>query len=195
MKNLLKALALSFCVLLGGCAAFLTGGAVATGQVAKDHRTSGHMLDDIVLKARLTNAYASDVEQRFSKVTTKVNEGRVLLTGFVASEDIIHEAIKIAWEVKGVKEVISEINTNDHRTMWDRSKDMVIKSRIKSKYLLRRGFSSANYSVIVTDRVVYLFGIADSEAERDVAADIARRIKGVERVVNYVILKEDERRV
>lgn len=195
MKNLLKALALSFCVLLGGCAAFVTGGAVATGQVATDHRTSGHMLDDIVLKARLTNKYASDVEKRFGKVTTKVNEGRVLITGFVESEDVVHEAIKLAWEVKGVKEVISEIHTNDHRTMWDRSKDMVIKSRIKTKYLMRRGFRSANYSVVVTDRIVYLLGIAEDDAERDVAADIARRIKGVEQVVNYVILKEDERRV
>lgn len=179
---------------LSGCHAFLATGAVAAGQVATDKRSAGHIVDDVLIKARLANKYTDDVQQRFCHVTIKVNEGRVLLTGTVKTDQDLHAANRIAWEVRGTKEVINELQVAEKTSVWSASKDMIIKSRIKTKFALRRGFRSANYNVLVTNGVVYLFGIARDDAERDVAADVARRIKGVRRVVNYVILENDERR-
>lgn len=191
---------LKYCILftlmcsLSGCHVFLATGAVTAGQMATDERSAGHIVDDVLLKGRLANRYANDVEQRFTRVAIKVNEGRVLLTGRVATEQNLLAANKIAWEVRGIKELINEIHVGENGSIWSDSKDMVIKSRIKTKYTLRKGFRSKNYNVVVTNGAVYLFGIAQNEAEREVAADIARRIKGVKKVINYVILKDDARR-
>jgi len=43
--------------------------------------------------------------------------------------------------------------------------------------------------------VVYLVGIAENQAEIQQVTDVARHVKGVEKVVSYIILRDDPRRL
>lgn len=194
---------LKFCTIilitssLSGCVAgvaCIAAGAAATAKFATDQRSTGNMIDDTVLKSKIWKRYFDDESKRFSKVTIDVNEGRVLLTGTVAQEEDAFEAIKLAWGVRGVQEVINEIASSKNLTTWDKSQDLMIKSRIKSKFLLTKNLKSTNYTVLVENKVVYLFGIAENDSEKEDALNIARRIRGVDKVVSYVILKTDQRR-
>lgn len=194
---------LKFCTIMlafstmSGCVAgvaCVAAGAATTAKFATDHRSTGHMIDDTVLKTKIWKRYVADESKRFSQVTIDVNEGRVLLTGNVAQDEDAFEAIKLAWGVRGVREVINEIVPRKSLTTWDKSQDLLLKSRIKSKFLLAKDLRSTNYTVLVENKIVYLFGIAENDGERETALDMARRIRGVDKVVSYVILKTDQRR-
>lgn len=183
------------CGALSGCIACVaTGGIVAASKVVTDQRSTGNMIDDTVLKTKIWKRFFADSEKRFRKIDIEVTEGRVLLTGVVSQEEDAFEAVKLVWGIRGVKEVINEITPAKPLTTWDKSQDLLIKSRIKSQYLITGEFKSTNYTVTVRNKEVYLFGIAENNKERNTAIDIARKVRGVEKVVSYVILKTDQRR-
>ena len=45
----------------------------------------------------------------FTKLNLTVNQGRVLITGIVQNPDDRVEAVRLAWQVEGVTQVINEI--------------------------------------------------------------------------------------
>ncbi len=177
-----------------GCVPIMATGAVATGVAVNDERTMNDIVNDVVIKSKIVHRYSAEkYEQSLRDVVVKVKEGRVLLAGSVRAQQDMNNAIKEAWEVDGVLEVINEIKLGDN-SLWRFSKDATIKSQIKTKYMLQKNIKSLNYTVVVKEGIVYLFGIAQNVEERDIAVDIASRVRGVQQVVNHVIIKDDARR-
>jgi len=120
-------------------------------------------------------------------------EGRVMLTGSVQGEQYKTQASELTWNVRGVKEVINEIEV-DKKELSDRAKDMFIASTVRSKLLLEKDLRSINYVVDVNHGIVFLLGIAQDNNELSRALKIASMVKGVQKVVNHVIIKDDPRR-
>tara|TARA_Y100000741_G_C18139917_1_gene512681 strand:+ start:111 stop:338 length:228 start_codon:yes stop_codon:yes gene_type:complete len=70
-----------------------------------------------------------------------------------------------------------------------------ISNELRFKILKNKEISTINYSVETINKVIYLTGIAQNKIELDLVAEEARNIKGVKKVISYVILKNDKRRL
>lgn len=181
--------------LLTGCVPLLIAGGTETAVVVAQERSVGSAVDDAGILLRIKDQYAQkDYKDLLANVEVKSVEGRVLLTGNVDKPESQIEAVRLAWQVTGVKEVINEIQISDKAGVWNYARDVWISTQIRSKLLLEKGVRSINYSVITVNQVVYLMGIAQNQEELNKATYVASTTNYVQRVVSYVRLKDDPRR-
>jgi osmotically-inducible protein OsmY len=92
-----------------------------------------------------------------------------------------------------VKEVVNELRVDpksSHLDIVQYTKDTMITSQIKSKLFVDRSIKFVNYTIVTLDNVVYLCGIARSEEELNKVAEVASKIRGVEKVISHVRIKE-----
>ncbi len=182
-------------VAMSGCVPLAIGGATETAVVVAQERSVGNAVDDASILLQIKNLYAkNDYKDLLVNVEIKVVEGRVLLTGNVNKPDSQIEAVKLAWQVGGVKEVINEIQINDKSDFWNYAKDVWISTQVRTRLLLGKDIHNINYSVITVNQVVYLMGIAQNQEELNRATNVASATSYVQRVVSYVRLKDDPRR-
>ena len=128
-------------------------------------------------------------------MTLTIKEGRVLLTGTVPNADARVEAVRLAWQPAGVREVLNEIKVSGEDSNGGSGlSDFAISQKMKTKLLFDKKVRNINYTVDVNESVIYLMGIAQSEAELERVIAYARDISGVRGVVNHVRLKNDPRR-
>jgi osmotically-inducible protein OsmY len=178
-----------------GCVPLLVGAGTETAVVVAQERSVGNAVDDASILLQLKNLYAKqDYKDLLANVEVKVVEGRVLLTGNVDKPDSQIEAVRLAWTIGGVKEVINEVQINDKAGLANYARDVWISTQIKSRLLFAKDIRSINYSLITVNQVVYLMGIAQTQEELDKATYIASTTSYVQRVVSYVRLKDDPRR-
>ena len=69
------------------------------------------------------------------------------------------------------------------------AKDSAITTKIKSKYLIEKNFSSFKVSVETKDGIVILSGFVKDEATKARAGQIASKVKGVKSVTNSLVVK------
>ena len=183
-------------ILLGasGCAAILPLSVITTTMIASDERSIGTIIDDKMISSKIKTELSKYGNAHiFLSINVSVLEGRVLLTGSVASRDCLDQAVKIAWSTKGVREVINEI-TVELKSFTHTANDSLIESSIESSFLIEKNFISTNFIVKVNNNIAFLLGIAQNQNEMDKALIIASKTKCVNTVVNYIILKNDPRR-
>ena len=161
-----------------------------SGCVMQDKRSVGNIIDDRVIATKIGHELIKN-----SLGTTSVNvcEGRILLTGYITDVALKDKAEKIAWLVQGVNEVINDIVVTE-KNQASTVKDLWIKTKLKTVLLTNKEIHSVNYQVAVYNSMVYLLGIAESQAELDKALKVVSELKGVSEVKNYVIIKNDARR-
>lgn len=179
-------LALAGCTPVGAA----VGGAAVVGTTAAEERSMGAAVDDAVIATNVSHQLFQKSLDLFGDVAVEVFEGRVLLTGDVPTPEDRVEAVRLAWQVKGVKEVLNEIQVSDRSGIANYARDVWISTQIRSKLLLDREILSLNYNVETVNGVVYMIGIAQSPEELERATNHARTIKYVRKVVSHVRLKE-----
>jgi len=196
MNNALKRIiGLGLIPLLASCAPVAAVTSAMVGTTIAEERSSGTRMDDTLITIKIKEDFTQkEFNEMLSRISVTVHEGRVLLTGSVKNENFSQEAQSISWKVRGVKEVLNEIVIDD-KDIRDYTKDSFIANSIRSKLLFKDDVRSVNYSVDVNERVVYLLGIAQNQKELDDVLDISRSVKGVVKVVNFVIFKDDQRRI
>tara|TARA_B100002052_G_C15806181_1_gene563650 strand:- start:57 stop:665 length:609 start_codon:yes stop_codon:yes gene_type:complete len=193
-KQIKYFLFLSLGLFCGGCTqAILTAGAT-TGVAISQERSLGDVIDDTAIVVSIKDKLFSLSDDVFLRVSIKSSEGRVLLTGNVAKSEHRIEASKIAWNTKGVKEVYNEINVRDRSNIKNYFKDILISNELRFRLLKEKDISALNFSIETVNQVVYIMGIAGNNEELSLVIDQARNIRGVEKVLSYVILKNDKRR-
>ena len=180
---------------LSACVPLLIGGGAETARVVAQERSVGNAVDDAGIFLQIKNLYArQDFKDLLANVEIKVVEGRVLLTGNVDKADSQIEAVRLAWQVDGVREVINEIQINDQSGFANYARDVWISTQVRTRLLFGKHIRSINYSVITVNQVVYLMGIAHDQDELDRATNVASTTSYVQRVVSYMRLKDDPRR-
>ncbi len=122
----------------------------------------------------------------FAKLDLTVNEGRVLITGIVQNPEARVEAVRLAWQPKGVKQVINEIRVDKSEGFTGYARDTWITARLRTAITFDKHISSINYTIDTVAGTVYLMGAAQSQAELDRVTRTARTIPDVKRVVSYV---------
>lgn len=179
-------------LLLSGCVQAILATVAEVGLSVAQERTVGDAVDDAGIMLQIKEAYLQkDVNELTTAVSIEVIEGRVFLTGSVHDPATRINAVRLAWQPKGVKEVINEIQVSKNRGLKQIAKDNGISSQISGKMLLNEDIKSINYSIETVNQIVYVMGIAQNADESELVTDIARTVKGVKSVVSHVRLKDD----
>lgn len=190
----LIAIAMSM-LMVSGCVPLLVAGGTETAVVVAQERSIGNAVDDAGILLKIKNLYAQQQDKdMLANVELKSVEGRVLLTGNVDKPQSQIDAVNLAWQVNGVREVINEIQVNDQSGFANYARDVWISTQIRSRLLITKDVRSINYSVITVNQVVYIMGIAQDQSELDRVTGVASTTNYVQRVVSYVRLKEDPMR-
>ena len=167
--------------LLSGCAPLVVGGAVMSGMVAVDRRTSGTQLEDEAIELKVASAVSKELGERVHMNVTSYNR-RVLLTGEARSEADRSRATLLAQSQENVKEVINDLAIGAASSLTQRTKDSVTTGQIKAAFVDAKDLQASAVKVVTERGGVYLMGrVTAREAQR--ATDIARGIGGVAKVV------------
>ncbi len=167
---------------LAGCVP-LAIGAGATGAVmASQDRGLEQGINDNEI------SFAKDAAL-YDRVSTQVREGRVVLTGFVKSEEDSATVSKIAWSVGGVRQVDNELQTGEPTTFSEKADDSLITTKLRTAITTDSKIASLNYSIKTVRGTVYLSGRAANNDELARVIGHAREIKGVRNVVSNVDVK------
>ena len=173
----------------------VVGAGATVGVAAADERGIGGVAADTKIRAQINETWFRHDEKMFQDVDLAVNEGRVMLTGKVSKPEERVEAVRLTWQVAGVRQVIDEIQVTDNSSFMDYARDVRIANTLKGQLLFDKNVASINYTIDVVNGVVYLMGIAQSQDELNRVIAHARDIDGVKRVVNHVVLKSDASRL
>lgn len=190
-------LALLLAAAVSGCdpiSATVVGAGGAVGMGAAEERGLEGAIDDTKIRAQINDLWLNQDFGLFSDVSLTVNEGRVMLTGSVAKPETRVDAVRLAWQAAGVRQVIDEIQVTDQSGFIDYTRDVWIANNLRTRLMFDSNVKNINYTVDVVNGVVYLMGIAQNQDEVDRVVAHARDISNVKRVVNHVILKTDPKR-
>ena len=187
--TLLSLLALTACAAPG-----IVAGAATAGLAVAQERSIGAVIDDTAIELQIQHYLLQAGDDLFIRVGVEVHEGRVLLTGIVPTPDDRVEAVRQAWQVNGVLEVINEVQVTNRAGITDYLRDVKITSQLRFKMLRDRDISDVNYAVETVNGIVYLMGIARSRPELDKVTTHARNIAGVQKVISHVRLSGGDRR-
>ena len=151
-------------------------------------------ISDGMIDAGINKEFLNHDINMFLNVEIEVVEGRVLLTGSVKKKKHRLNALKLAWKVLGVREVINEIDVTKKGGIKQYLIDVKIKTQMRYKIITDKKISSINYNFEVVNGNLYIIGIAKNKKELKKVVKHANDIKGVLKVVSHVIMKNDPRR-
>lgn len=176
---------------LSACAPLLVGGAVMSGMVAVDRRTSGIQLEDEGIELRTAQGLRQNLGENAHVNVTSYNR-QVLLTGEVATAAQKELADKLTQSQENVKAVANELSVQAISSLTQRSKDAIITGQIKALFVDAKDIQSTAFKVVTERGVVFLMGrVTSREAQR--ATDIARSVSGVTKVVRVLdVISEEE---
>lgn len=178
-------------LVLGGCAAVVVGGAVGTAMVATDRRTAGTQLEDQNIELKALTRIRETVGERGHVNVVSYNR-QVLITGEVPTEADRSALEQSIARIESVRSTVNEMAVMGSTSLTARSNDTILTSKVKASFIDAKDLQ-ANALKVVTERgAVYLMGrVTEREANR--AADIARGVSGVQKVVKvFEILTEAE---
>ena len=190
---LIPALLLLANLALSGCANAVIGvgsAAVAASATEKGISTS---VSDGVIFTKLHNKFLQTDASLSTFVDVTVNDSAVLLTGKIKTPEEKILATKLAWEIKGVREVVNEIQVTDKSSVKDVAKDLAASAQLRGKLIADNDISSLNYSIDVVNGIVYLSGIASDVLEMNKVVTHAQELRFAQQVVNYIIIETDKR--
>jgi osmotically-inducible protein OsmY len=172
---------------LQGCAVVgLGAAAVGGGQVMADRRPVGSQADDAGIRVALNDKWLKANVELLKHLDFTVENGEVLLTGVAPSADLRLQAVKLTWEVEGVRDVINEIKLSEGGGLGEYAQDALITNKVKLLIASESLPAWANYEVETVQGVVYLMGTAASAAEATRIRDIAASVARVRQEVSYV---------
>ena len=166
---------------LGGCIA-VAGGAMAGGtMMAMDRRSSGTQLDDQAIELRAAVAIDETVGERGHVNATSYSRV-VLLTGEVPTEADRSKVEAAVTKVDNVRVVLNELAVMPNTSLGQRANDTIITGKVKAAIFDAKELQVVSVKVVTERGVVYLMGRV-TEVESMVAAQVARGVGGVQKVV------------
>ena len=192
IRSIILVIGLVFLSIVYGCspAGVLASGGATTMVVAEGDKSLGTAVDDATIKLNISRKLLTSENNLFRDIDTSVIEGIVLLTGIVENQEKRIEAVKIVWEVDGVKEVINEIEIGEKTSIKEYANDVWITTQIKALAVRDIGLRSISYNVETIKGKVFLAGITSRPEQLETLVNIIKGVKGVNEVVNYVVIKE-----
>tara|TARA_Y100000768_G_C23762016_1_gene579066 strand:+ start:35 stop:637 length:603 start_codon:yes stop_codon:yes gene_type:complete len=166
-----------------------TGGGTAM-VVAEGDRSLGTVVDDATIKVNVAAKFLNAGNDMFVNINTSVLEGRVLLTGLVNNQEVRIEAVRLVWEVDGVREVVNEIETGSRAGIKDYANDLWINTQARGVAAKTIGLRSVAYNFETINGKIFIAGITSRPEQLESLVGALKTIKGVNEIINYVIVKE-----
>ena len=188
---LITSLFLVFSLLNYGCspANILATGGGSAMVVAEGERSLGTVIDDATIKVNIAAKFLSADNNLFVNINTSVLEGRVLLTGLVDNQEIRIEAVRLVWEVEGVREIVNEVEVGNRSTLKDYASDLWINTQARAVAAKTIGIKALTYNFETIQGKIYIAGITKKSDQLEKLVSALKNIKGVSEIVNYVIIK------
>jgi len=167
------------------CTAFLVE---ATGEdgIQEDptERTTGQVIEDRSIQTKIiVNMKSQEPAFRSAHFDVVSHNGVVLLVGQVASEELKARATEIASEASTkIRRIHNELEVAGKTSLLARGNDTWIATKIRTQMLANSEVPSGQVRVITENGAVYLMGLI-SEMDGERAAELARNVSGVTRVV------------
>ena len=175
-----------------GCspANILATGSGSAMVVAEGERSLGTVIDDATIKVNIAAKFLNEGNNLFVNINTSVLEGRVLLTGLVDNQEIRIDAVRLVWEVEGVREIINEVEIGNRSTLSDYASDLWINTQARGLAAKTIGIKAVTFNFETIKGKIYIAGISTKPEQLEELILALKNIKGVTEIVNYVILKE-----
>lgn len=166
------------------------GAGAGAGIAAYQERGIDGVARDVALSSRILGEFARTDHHIFTNISVEVYESRVLLTGQVKTEQERADAVRLAWSVAGVEDVINEIHVTQDGGLLDTARDAWITTQLEAKLTFDERILAINYVIETVGGTVYLLGIAQDDGELQRVKDHARSIDYVQRIVSHVRVKD-----
>ena len=187
------AAAVAAATLLAGCAPIVVGTAVVAGaMVVTDRRSSGAQVDDEVIQGKAGGRIGEALPGDNVRVNVTSYNRMVLLTGEVPKEADKTTVEQIVARIDNVVSVVNELTVGPPNSFNEKTNAAFITTKVKASLVDAKDVFSNQIKVVTHRGVVYLMGrVTEREAAR--AAEIARGVSGVVKVVKvFEILSEAE---
>ncbi|ATC99817.1 MAG: division/outer membrane stress-associated lipid-binding lipoprotein [Pseudoalteromonas spongiae] len=170
-------------VLLQGCSAAIVAGTAGAVTSATDRRTLGTQIDDNNLEIKATLALKDDEQlAKFSNIIVVSLNGRVLLIGQTPTTEMRAKAEAIVKPIRGVEKIHNQIRIGNITGVSTKTHDTWLTSKVKTMLVSEESVSANDIKVITENGEVFLMGLV-TEQEANLAADVARHVSGVEKVI------------
>lgn len=166
---------------LSGCFPVLVGAVGVGAYATTDRRSFGAQADDKVIASRVSSRIDDALSDR-AHVNVNVFNRKVLLTGEVPDEASRQKAEQIARSTENVQSVVADLEIGGMTPASARNNDAFITAKVKAELVSRKDIFANAYKVVTEKSIVYLMGRVTRQ-EGDHAAEIARSISGVAKVV------------
>lgn len=173
----------AFSLALSGCAAALVGATAVGISAATDTRSIGTQIDDQTIEVRVITALKGEERLDDSRVQVVSFNRSVLLLGQVSNSSLRDLASHIVRNTKGVARVHNELQVAPVIAIGQISKDTLITSKIKAKFVADDLIKASDIKVVTENGEVALMGLVERDVARQ-AIDIARNVNGVTRVID-----------
>ena len=178
--------------LLSGCAPILVGGAAITSAtVMTDRRSTGSIVNDEVLEKRVAYEIQQAIGYERHHISVTSYDGKVLLSGEVASEQEKMVAQRVASQSVDVASVLNELAVMDPSSVPTRISDSMLATKVRSTIIATKQISLNQMKVTVERGIVYLMGIVTA-VEAETASRTAAEVSGVQQVVACFSVESEE---
>lgn len=169
-------------------------------------RPDSEPVNDGWLTTKIQSKYFLDTDVAGRRIDVDSNDGVVTLSGEVRSEAERRQAVAIARNTDGVRDVTDRLRivpdrdadedrrvgtTAERRESDQPIEDTWITTKIQSKFFLEGDVKGRDIDVTTRNGVVTLTGNVESEVAQRTAEAIARETNGVTRVVNQLRIAPD----
>ena len=169
-----------------------TVGMVSLGAHSKE-KGLGTSINDNLIKTKISNLIFKYEKELIADTKIFVNSGSVLFTGKVKNPNDKIEFTKLAWNIRGVKEVNNEIQVTDTASIKNIARDIASLGEIRARIMSDKLINSLNFSIDVVNDKAYISGVASNETEMNLVTSHASSARFVKEVYNYIILNKDTR--
>jgi len=177
--------------MMTACAPLIVGSAMVGGSlVALDRRTSGAQVEDQAIELKALSR-VRELATLGNVSATSYNR-MLLITGEVPKEADRATVEQALSRIENVRSVVNELAVAANSSLSARSNDSILSAKVKAQFVDARDLQANAFKVVSERGVVYLMGrVTDREANR--AAEVARTVPGVQKVVRvFELISEAE---
>ena len=187
-----RLLILFFLFFLTACVGSSSGGVFGTGvSIALDPRTLGTQIDDSIMQKNLFARLAFTDKKYLVKISVKVLDGRIFLSGKADEPEEKLRITKMAWETKGARSVKNNISIKQKFSFKNVAADVLITSQLRAALIFNKNVKAANFNIDTINQKTYVFGIAHNEDEKKEIIQEAKQIVDLKELVTSILMVSD----
>ena len=187
-----KLLILFFLFFLTACVGSSSSGVFGTGvSIALDPRTLGTQIDDSIMQKNLLARLTLTDKKYLVRISVKVLDGRIFLSGKADEPEEKLLITKMAWETKGARSVKNNISIKQKFSFKNVAADVLITSQLRAALIFNKNVKAANFNIDTINQKTYVFGIAHNEDEKKEIIQEAKQIVDLKELVTSILMVSD----